>query len=344
MSKISVICPVYNTEKYLTRCFDSVINQTFSDFEFIIINDGSSDNSNLICYEYSKKDSRIKYISFPENRGIGIIRNIGLQTAKYNYITWIDSDDWVEIDWLETMYNNLVNSDADISIINTRNVYEKISNIPLLSENNLIFFNTNEALLNLINNNYISNALMDKLVKKELYEKVFFPNRTSQDGSIMHILIFRANKIVYSNSQKYNYFYRLNSIQHKYSIKLEYDRFCMLKDRYDFFLNTNLQHLLNMQINICFKQGIRILLMSLFRRNSLSETLIIENIISMFNIFFPELNTETKELFYLYNCNFLKKLYIFLKYESIIRIKYFIKNNLSFLTIIYRKIKFFTIT
>ena len=95
MPKISVIVPVYNTEKYLRRCMESILNQTFNDFEIILIDDGSTDNSHAVCNQYAKKDSRVRVI--PTNHiGVGAVRNLGLLDAKGNYIMFCDSDDYVE--------------------------------------------------------------------------------------------------------------------------------------------------------------------------------------------------------------------------------------------------------
>ena len=103
MPKISVIIPVYNTEKYLEQCLESVINQTYKDLEIICVNDASTDNSFDVINEYSKKDSRIKYINFETNKGVSAARNVGLEAATGDYICFIDSDDWIEQTQTETM-------------------------------------------------------------------------------------------------------------------------------------------------------------------------------------------------------------------------------------------------
>ncbi len=95
MPKISVIVPVYNVEKYLSRCIDSILNQSYADFELLLINDGSTDNSASICNEYEKKDSRIR-VFHKENGGVSTARNLGIENAKGRWICFIDSDDWIE--------------------------------------------------------------------------------------------------------------------------------------------------------------------------------------------------------------------------------------------------------
>ena len=97
--KVSAIVPVYNVEKYIYRCVDSILNQTFSDFELILVDDGSPDNCPQICDEYAKKDSRIKVIH-KENGGLSSARNAGLDIASGEWISFIDSDDWIHKDYL----------------------------------------------------------------------------------------------------------------------------------------------------------------------------------------------------------------------------------------------------
>jgi len=113
MSKISIIVPVYNVEKYLPQCLDSIINQTFTDFECICVNDGSPDNSLAILNEYAHKDKRIKVIS-QENRGLSFARNLGLKVVTGKYISFIDSDDFISKDFLEKLLTVAEKENSDI--------------------------------------------------------------------------------------------------------------------------------------------------------------------------------------------------------------------------------------
>ena len=105
--KISVIAPVYNVEKYLPRCIDSILAQTFTDFELLLIDDGSKDHSREICDEYAKKDSRIR-VFHKENGGVSSARNLGLDNVKGEWITFVDSDDYLKMEFLSnlTKYDN----------------------------------------------------------------------------------------------------------------------------------------------------------------------------------------------------------------------------------------------
>lgn len=116
MPEISVIVPVYNTEKYLDRCIRSIIDQTFSDFELILVDDGSKDNSGFICDEWEKKDSRIKVIH-QKNAGAGAARNAGLDIAQGKYIGFVDSDNWIELNMYEVLHNMINKCSADVAMV-----------------------------------------------------------------------------------------------------------------------------------------------------------------------------------------------------------------------------------
>lgn len=114
MPKISIIVPVYNVENYLSKCINSILDQTFSDFELILIDDKSPDKSGKICDDYAKRDNRIMVIHKETNQGVSAARNDGLDVAKGEYVTFVDSDDWVEPDFLEYLYGLAVEKSADI--------------------------------------------------------------------------------------------------------------------------------------------------------------------------------------------------------------------------------------
>ena len=135
MPEISIIVPVYNVEKYLPRCVDSILNQTFTNFELILVNDGSTDRSGIICDQYKKRDNRIKVIH-KTNEGVSKARNIGISEAKGRYIEFIDSDDWIErslledtlkqirIDNSDIIFFGLLYEDEDDNLIKEKNMLE----------------------------------------------------------------------------------------------------------------------------------------------------------------------------------------------------------------------------
>lgn len=105
MLKVSIIIPVYNTEKYIERCIESALNQTLKDIEIIVINDGSTDNSKQIINNYKSKDNRIRTVHFNTNHGVSIARNLGINLAKGEFVGFIDSDDYVDLKYFEELYN-----------------------------------------------------------------------------------------------------------------------------------------------------------------------------------------------------------------------------------------------
>ncbi len=125
-SEISIIVPVYNAEKYLSRCIDSILGQTFNNFECILINDGSLDNSPAICDDYARKDSRIRVIH-QENRGVSAARNVGIDASQGKWIGFVDSDDWIEPTMYEQLYLDACKSNADVIICSFFGQFKKIS-------------------------------------------------------------------------------------------------------------------------------------------------------------------------------------------------------------------------
>lgn len=119
---ISIIVPIYNKEDYLRQCLDSIINQSYTNFEVLLVNDGSTDSSGIICQEYSERDSRFRYIE-KKNGGVSSARNLGLERSEGAYITFIDSDDWVEFNYLEVLYNALRENNTDVAISSYKSYY-----------------------------------------------------------------------------------------------------------------------------------------------------------------------------------------------------------------------------
>ncbi|MDK0618353.1 glycosyltransferase family 2 protein [Clostridium perfringens] len=134
MSKISVIVPLYNAEKYLDKCITSILNQTFKNFELILLNDGSRDKSLEICNKYAKKDSRITVIN-KENEGSIIARRRGLEISKSQYITFIDSDDWIKANTLEILVNEINYSAPDVIVFNMYKVLDSLGIVKRENDN-----------------------------------------------------------------------------------------------------------------------------------------------------------------------------------------------------------------
>jgi len=233
---ISIIVPIYNVERYLEKCVRSIINQTYKNIEIILINDGSKDNSAAICDEFLKQDDRIIVIH-KENEGLSEARNVGLSVAKGKYVGFIDSDDYIEKDMFERMYNNLKRFNVDISICNMVEENEDGKKIYYYIDNNtgIVEFNKIEALKGLIIDKMITNHACNKLYKKELFNNIKYPyKRKMEDMATTYKIFDVANKVVVDSSVGYHYIQRKDSIMGNINKDLieHYELAVEEKDRY----------------------------------------------------------------------------------------------------------------
>jgi glycosyltransferase involved in cell wall biosynthesis len=198
-----VIIPVFNVEKYLRRCLDSVLSQTFTGFEVILVDDCSPDASPEICEEYAKKDRRIKVLHNIQNKGLPQTRKAGLDAACGDYILFVDSDDWVENNMLELLYNKAVSDDLDIVYcgiyINT-DTEQYMFDFPFLDDKI-------EMIKEITVWEKFSPAVWNKLVKREIYKKVIFPSANyGEDRQIIIQVIHYALKTGYIQAALYHYY------------------------------------------------------------------------------------------------------------------------------------------
>ena len=204
MIKISITVPVYNTSFFLKQCLDSLLNQSLMNIEFIIVDDGSTDSSGLICDEYAKKDPRFKVIH-KENGGLASARQIGLENAKGDYIIVCDSDDWVEPDMYEKLYKKAIETDADIVTCGYFAEYSDGRSVPIqykFKENNGIIDNM-DFLINGAGSSWI------KLIKKSLFKKANVNYEMGinlgEDVLIIYKLLKTNPKIVQIDGNLYHY-------------------------------------------------------------------------------------------------------------------------------------------
>lgn len=207
---ISVIIPVYNVEKYLDRCIKSVINQTYETIEIILIDDGSTDKSLEICYKYLNKDNRIK-VFHKENGGLSSARNYGIDVATGKYLTFIDSDDDIEKDYVEYLYNLMKKYNTKMSICSYSIIKNKITNFGINLEEKLL--STEECLDNLLCEKGFTVSACAKMYHKNLFKNIRYPlNKLCEDNGTTYKLIMECNNIAYGNESKYNYYIHNNSI------------------------------------------------------------------------------------------------------------------------------------
>ncbi|WP_019242603.1 MULTISPECIES: glycosyltransferase family 2 protein [Bacillus] len=243
---ISVIVPIYNVEKYLKRCVDSILNQTYGNIEVILVDDGSIDQSSKICDEYAELDQRIRVIH-QKNQGLSAARNCGIDFAKGNFIAFVDSDDSIHEQMYEILHRNIKKYNADISICNYNRGYKNFNNENNINKmkESIIVCNKIESMMNMNNSlGEITIVAWNKLYRKGLFENIRFKvGKIHEDEFIIHRLLEKVTSVVYTSLPLYNYMQRDSSItRKKFNIK-RLDVFEALEDRMDFFLEKGYKDL-----------------------------------------------------------------------------------------------------
>ena len=238
---ISLIIPVYKVEKYLEKCIQSVINQTYENLQIILVDDGSPDNCGKICDEYAKKDHRIEVIH-KSNGGLSDARNKGLEIAKGEYIGFVDSDDYIEADMYEVLYNLLKQYNADVSICNFYTVSQgkiAIKN----AENGIKEYNRIEILKEVLLDNNIQSYAWNKLYKKELFDEIKYPiGKKYEDIGTTFYLLEKCNKVVVTGKSEYYYINRQDSIVNNVTETTITDYIELIMQRYD-YIEENIKEL-----------------------------------------------------------------------------------------------------
>lgn len=239
--KISVIIPVYNVEKYLAKCLDSVLNQTLKEIEVICINDGSTDNSLEILEEYSKKDSRLKIIS-QENQGISVARNAGFDISNGEYVAFIDSDDWLDNkDYYEKMYYGVKNNDADIAVsgIIRGNERYKVKILEYAQEITTDDYYKKLEICDIPDSCFVWN----KIYKKDKLSEIglrFTPGLIYEDIIFTPKVLYYLGKLVTIPDVKYFYYRHSNTIVKNSNKKAKQDHAYAQEQMYNFFKEINI--------------------------------------------------------------------------------------------------------
>lgn len=211
---ISVIVPVYNVEQYLPRCLDSLLGQSFSDLEVILVEDGSVDTSGIICDAYAARDSRIRVIH-KDNGGLSQARNVGLAAATGKYVGFVDSDDYVETDMFQTLYENMLRFDAQISVCG---VYDCYPNQTITTADTTSTFAVDgvEALEMALESRDFPLYVWNKLYERRIFEGIRFPEgKVYEDAFVMIPLLDRAKRVAVTMEPKYHYMRRAGSVTTK---------------------------------------------------------------------------------------------------------------------------------
>ena len=213
MEKISVIIPVFNVEKYLNNCINSIVNQTYKNLEIILVDDGSTDSSGELCDNWALKDNRIIVIH-QKNSGVSVARNVGLKASTGNFISFIDSDDEIECDMYSFLIDLILTYNSDISHCGYKRLNERGEVIKECSGTHKIMIHTYiKAISNMIEGKYFSGSLWNKLYKKKTIGNCFFEKRLKNNEDILfNVMVFqRAHKIVFGDETKYCYYERKSS-------------------------------------------------------------------------------------------------------------------------------------
>lgn len=234
---ISVVIPIYNCKKYIHRCIDSIINQTYKNLEIIIVDDGSSDGSQYICDKYENIDNRIRVFHI-ENSGVSEARNIGYKYSTGKYIAFVDSDDWIEPDMYEKLYYYIVKNKVDVICCDYYINYENNSK-EIINEHNKInkILSKDESFYYLIKNEFYGGYIWNRLYSKEILNKIeidgkIFENniQVCEDLLMNCRIISEINEIYYIQEPYYHYYQNLSSVtkDRKYNEKI-----ITIKDAYE---------------------------------------------------------------------------------------------------------------
>ena len=226
---ITVIINVYNGEKYIKKCLDCVINQTYKKLEILIINDGSTDNTFSIIKKYN--DKRIRVIT-TKNMGLSLSRNIGIENAKGKYIYFIDVDDLIEYDTIEYLYKLLKKYNTLMATCEAKIVSNRISNSDIREK--VCVKTSIEMLKKVLLSNNRHGAIWNKLIDKKLFSNLLFEDRIVNDIVLVYKLFMKVDGTVYSNKQKYFYVKNNNSITSRRDTDRAIDQYYAVIERYDY--------------------------------------------------------------------------------------------------------------
>lgn len=230
---ISIIVPVYNVEKYISKCINSIIEQTYTNIEIILVDDGSPDNCPQICDEFAKKDKRIRVLH-KANGGLSAARNYGIDNANGKYICFIDSDDFISNDYIEILFKLIKKYNVEISVINYAmiedgKVVDKKEEYAI-SEKKI---NQEQAIIELLKKDGIKDFAWNKMYDISLFEDIRYPyNRKMEDMGTTYKLFLKAKGIAISNQKKYFYVQRKDSILHDLNENFFNDKFFLANERF----------------------------------------------------------------------------------------------------------------
>lgn len=260
---ISVIIPVYNVEKYLDRCINSVVKQTYNNLEIILVDDGSPDNCPKLCDEWAKKDSRIRVIH-KKNAGVSAARNTGIDECKGDYISFVDSDDWMEETFCEEMLNVIKENKADYAACGYNRVYDDFVD-HINCDGSVKVLDSKSFLKKLLSVQSGYGFVHMKLIKREVVDNIRFNTslKVGEDALFNVELCDNLSKVVIYNKPLYNYYFNANSVVRKYDINYVDKYYESMKAMYEYISSKNYKklkdlynyiayHVLLICVNYCY--------------------------------------------------------------------------------------------
>lgn len=217
---ISVIVPVYNVAEYLPKCVDSILAQSYSHLEIILVDDGSTDESGRICDEYSKNDSRVKTIH-KANGGLSDARNVGIEASSGDYIMFVDSDDLIHYRFVETLLGLSLDHKAGIASVEFKSFYEE-SDLDLSEafDGKVMVFSSEESIERVLYQNVLDNSVCNKIYARDVIGNLRFPiGKLYEDMAICYRLMERTSKVAHKQVPLYYYRLRKDSITGNFSFR-----------------------------------------------------------------------------------------------------------------------------
>ena len=205
LGKISIIVPIYNVQQFLNQCIESIVKQTYSNLEIILVDDGSPDGCSILCDEWEKSDQRIIVIH-KKNGGLSDARNAGIKVATGDYIAFVDGDDFIELDMYKLLIMAINENNADIAVCGRYIYYNSTNKVPKYVTSNVCVMSNSDAIHEFLVGKILEEAAWDKLYRRELFDNVLFPiDEINEDLVVIPYILHNANKIVHVGVPLYNY-------------------------------------------------------------------------------------------------------------------------------------------
>ena len=295
---LSVIVPVYKAEKYLRKCLDSITHQTYSNIEILIINDNSPDNSENIIFEYCKEHNNIKYIKNDDNCGVGYIRNIGAKNANGEYIAFIDSDDWIDLNYYERLMDALITDDSDIAVSPVITEYDNYSSARLRYKVPYKQVISSDFALRIMTKYYIQNFDISPNMNNRIYKKSIVVDnevcsdfsRQAQDNYSSFMVFIYADTVSLVDNVYYHYYQREGSAVHTFSEKYINNYFAVLEHIKISLQNNNLFEQYKSEYTTFIDRSIKWLIQCMSESNNIDGNpkeltkLIINNCLNLFSL------------------------------------------------------------